>query len=82
MGNESLLWCAVIEQAFLDATSRPVSARKRRDIERNIERDEARHWLLYPNEDFTETCLMAGIDSSCVRQRAFDIARDGWQRPF
>lgn len=78
MSSETLLWCAVVEQAFLDATSQPLTVRR----QRYIDRDEARHWLLYPSEDFTETCLMAGIDPSCVQQRAIDIARDGWQRPL
>lgn len=77
MSSEALLWCAVVEQAFLDATSRLLPARRRC----YVDRDEARAWLLYPSEDFTQTCSMAGVDPDCVRQCAVDMALAGWHRP-
>ena len=78
MGGESALWCAVIEQSFLDATTRLPARYKRQRVNRN----EARAWLLYPSAEFTEVCSMAGVDMSVVRTRAMSLALDGWYRPY
>ena len=75
--SEAALWCAVVAQAFLDATNHMPSVYKRGGVNRN----ESRAWLIYPSAEFDEVCEMAGVDASVVRQCAIDLALDGWQRP-
>ena len=57
------LWCAVITQAFKDATGSGVY---------RFERDIARQWLLglYGEADFTEVCDAAGLAPACVSDYA------------
>lgn len=56
------LWCAVIEQAIIDATSPPS---KRRSV--RMDQQRTREWLTKPNRDFDEVCALAGIEADRVR---------------
>jgi predicted DNA-binding transcriptional regulator AlpA len=56
------LWCAVIEQALIDAT-KPLSSR----LIIRLEQIRAREWLTKPNRDFEDVCALAGIEADKVR---------------
>jgi signal transduction histidine kinase len=56
------LWCAVIEQALIDATE-PLSSR----LIVRLEQIRAREWLTKPNRDFEDVCAFAGIEPDKVR---------------
>lgn len=60
MCPEKNLWCAVINQALLDATSRTGSADRLRAID----------WLTKPNRDFVLTCNLAGYEHDFIRKKA------------
>ena len=62
-GNAQL-WCAVIEQAFIDAGSKRTSKAAEHD------RRKARAWLLGGNADFKTVCHLAGMDPDAVHERA------------
>jgi hypothetical protein len=59
------LWCAVIEQAIIDATA-PRSKR----LSVRMDQQRAREWLTQPNSDFEEVCALAGLESDRVRGMA------------
>lgn len=60
MCPEKNLWCAVINQALLDATAQTGSADRARAID----------WLTKPNRDFVLTCNLAGYEHDFIRQKA------------
>ena len=72
---ELYLWRAVVAQAIVDATEpppgRPGHARTR---------DEAREWLLSNSPDFRKVCELALLDPAAVRDRAEQLAADGWPK--
>jgi hypothetical protein len=76
---EVRLWCAVILQAIVDATSR--ISRDRRGETKQI-RDEARAWLLSNSKDFRSVCEMAGINPHAVCEFAEKLRRRNWRRPM
>ncbi len=62
--GEQALWCAVITQAMVDATSnlcKPETIHQKRDAIR---------WLISNSDDFVEVCERAGLDPNYVRKRA------------
>jgi hypothetical protein len=59
------LWCAVIEQAIIDATA-PISKR----LSVRMDQQRAREWLTQPNDDFEEVCALAGLEAGRVRTMA------------
>lgn len=62
--GESALWVAVITQAMMDALSNA------RNAEAAYHKSEAIHWLTGNSKDFTDVCLMAGLDPSYIRKKA------------
>jgi hypothetical protein len=71
---ERRLWCAVIEQAFIDTgiISDPRGVRAKAAAVRTAskERDEAARWLLHNREDFVYVCTLAGVSPSVIRHAA------------
>ena len=61
--DDKQLWCAVINQAIMDATSLRTSTRAQR------EQREALDWLLHDGHDFILVCSLAGVDPEAVRDR-------------
>ena len=62
--GEQALWCAVITQAMIDATSnlrKPETIHQKRD---------AMRWLIGNSPDFIEVCERAGLHPDYVRKRA------------
>jgi hypothetical protein len=71
---ERSLWCAVIEQAFIDAHLIVVAKApgKNKTVSENNskERDEALRWLLRDKQDFTYICSLAGVSPAVIRRAA------------
>ncbi|SFH83473.1 hypothetical protein [Bradyrhizobium sp. cf659] len=67
--SEKQLWCAVIQQAVIDATE-PLSTKFKW---RRIEQLNARDWLTKPNKDFTVVCNLAGLEPMRLRSYAADL---------
>ncbi|WP_316227874.1 MULTISPECIES: hypothetical protein [unclassified Bradyrhizobium] len=63
--SEQQLWCAVIQQAIIDATS-PLSTTKAAE---RLDQLRSRDWLTKPNKDFNAVCALAGMEP--IRVRAF-----------
>jgi hypothetical protein len=62
--GEQALWCAVITQAMIDATS---NQRKPEAIHQKM---DATRWLTGNSPDFIEVCERAGLPPDYVRKRA------------
>jgi hypothetical protein len=62
--RERALWCAVIEQAFVDM------AWDGKSRARIWERDEAKHFLLRDRQSFSQICEFAGINPDIIRKAA------------
>lgn len=72
---EKDMWCAVIQQAFKDATLK----RFEHDTqERDRERQHARSWLLGDSKSFRSVCDMAGIEPQVMTAKARELAATGW----
>jgi hypothetical protein len=76
--NEQGLWAAVILQAISDATWPIIAKGSGGAYITERERSGARSWLLAGGRDFVEACTMAGLEPSCVQQRAQELADEGW----
>lgn len=73
--SEKQLWCAVIQQALLDATE-PLSTKFKW---RRNEQRSARDWLTKPNKDFNVVCALAGLEPMRVRTYATKLVTDAAQ---
>ena len=69
------LWCAVIEQALIDATN-PLS--KRFGV--RMDQLRSREWLTVPNDDFHEVCALAGMEPDRIRTKATELINKAKQR--
>lgn len=59
------LWCAVVMQAFDDATTNSKSSA--------LDRTQARTWLTTPSKDFNDVCRFAGFEPEDIRSRALKL---------
>lgn len=62
--SRQALWRAVIDRALEDATARGKSAQN------EVDRRQARTWLLRPSADFAEVCALADLEPDYVRRVA------------
>jgi hypothetical protein len=62
-----LVWLAVIQQAFKDATESPGL----------VERAQARNWLRVGGEDRDRVCALAEVNPESVVSRALELF--GWE---
>ena len=62
--GETSLWAAVITQALMDALSKCTKT------EAKHYKSEAMRWLTENSKDFIDVCLLAGLNSDYVRQKA------------
>jgi hypothetical protein len=65
--GEQQLWCAVIEQALIDASSPLVPNRVKR-----FEQVRARDWFLGASRDFKKVCALAGMEWDRIRSVAIE----------
>lgn len=70
--SEQQLWCAVIQQAILDATE-PLSTTK---AFVRLDQIRSREWLTKPNKDFNAVCALAGMEPLRVRAFAARLVAD------
>jgi hypothetical protein len=72
--GERGLWCAVIEQAFVDlgaiAPAQPESLPAKPKLRAGNVSDDAARWLLRDRKDFEQVCMLAGVSASVIRQAA------------
>ncbi|MGY4332789.1 hypothetical protein ACVWWG_007206 [Bradyrhizobium sp. LB7.2] len=73
--SEKQLWCAVIQQALIDATE-PLSIN--REAVR-LDQLRSRDWLTKPNKDFNIVCALAGLEHMRVRTYATKLVADAAQ---
>lgn len=60
---ETLLWQAVVLRAFEDATAVKVSSKgSNGGVPTELERQQARAWILGRGPDFRKVCALAGMD--------------------
>lgn len=71
---ERSLWCAVIEQAFIDMCPHYFSSKECLPIEQKASRikkqKEAQQWLLEDENAFPYICNLAGVSPSLMRRAA------------
>jgi hypothetical protein len=70
--SEHQLWCAVIQQAIIDATE-PLSTTK---ASIRLDQLRSRDWLTKPNKDFNAICALAGMEPTRVRALATRMIAD------
>jgi hypothetical protein len=70
--SEHQLWCAVIQQAIIDATE-PLCTTKGSI---RLDQIRSREWLTKPNKDFNIVCALAGMEPVCVREFATRLIAD------
>lgn len=59
-----------------------IRAKDKDQMNRNdLDRAEARRWLLGNSKDFQEVCHLAGLEPDAVRDRAQAMSRRGWPGP-
>ncbi len=70
--SERRLWCAVIEQAFMDAGFiEPAKGIERQRFSPfSHEYKDAVRWLLNDHGEFVRVCMMAGVSPALIRQAA------------
>ena len=73
--GEARLWRAVILQALEDACH-PSKA-----IARELNRAQARRWLLEPNGPFEAVCAFAGMDADYIRKEARRLIAEADGKP-
>jgi len=82
--GERSLWCAVIEQAFMDAGlivgTRGAQRSSHSAKANNKERDAALRWLLRDKQDFIQVCLLANVPPLIIRQGALYLLKQHMQR--
>jgi hypothetical protein len=71
------LWCAVIQQAFMDAAWHPVEGQHKNTIARGIDTRRARHWFMFAPDDFRLVCEYAGFNFSYVQRKYHESFYNG-----
>jgi hypothetical protein len=72
--GERSLWCAVIEQAFIDGGL--IAGKNKEPVQTDgKDRDEALRWLLRNKRDFVYICTLAGISPFVIRHAAQLLVR-------
>lgn len=75
--SERSLWCAVLNQAFCDATK---AINNSDGSEIRLAKDHAYQWLKNKNMDCQMVCDLAGIDIGCI-DTMLAKAQSGTKRP-
>jgi hypothetical protein len=68
--RDRALWLAVINQQIEDATTPIVTNDRHEKKRQELQRRQARSWLLSPNADFNEVCALAEVEPDHVRRAA------------
>jgi hypothetical protein len=68
--RDRALWLAVINQQIEDATSPIVVSDPKEKKRLELQRQQARSWLLNPNPDFNEVCALAEVEPDHIRRAA------------
>lgn len=69
------LWCAVIQQALVDATE-PLTPSAAKRLSARMNQLRSREWFTKPNRDFEEVCDLARLDPSRVRSHAIPLIEE------
>lgn len=74
--KEEQLWAAVIRQAVVDATGNTSTLANHSSQTLNRVCQEARNWLLKPNDHFHYVCELAGKDPARIRKAVIELLAD------